>query len=198
MKLLGVHLGPPSERELAGLLRQAEQSDPTYDYVGSLLASGPGGEVRATERRVRAELGSGQDTFERASEALRQWRPQRGFGAQIHPADAPIEEGVTVLVVLQIGPVAVVAPCRVVAVVDEPNRFGFAYGTLPGHAESGEESFLIERSESGTVTTTIRVDARPATLPARLASPAVSMIQRRALRRYLQAIQGHTASPSRG
>ena len=34
-------------------------------------------------------------------------------------------------------------PCRVVYVVDEPDRRGFAYGTLPGHPESGEELFLV-------------------------------------------------------
>ena len=37
--------------------------------------------------------------------------------------------------------------CRIVYVVDESgpiSRFGFAYGTLPGHVESGEERFLIE------------------------------------------------------
>jgi phosphatidylserine/phosphatidylglycerophosphate/cardiolipin synthase-like enzyme len=36
--------------------------------------------------------------------------------------------------------------CRVVYVIDEPDgpiaRFGFAYGTLPGHAVAGEELFL--------------------------------------------------------
>ena len=37
--------------------------------------------------------------------------------------------------------------CRIIYVVDESgpiNTFGFAYGTLPGHVESGEERFLIE------------------------------------------------------
>jgi len=37
--------------------------------------------------------------------------------------------------------------CRIVYVVDEVEpiqRFGFAYGTLPDHAASGEERFLIE------------------------------------------------------
>ena len=37
---------------------------------------------------------------------------------------------------------------RIVYTVDEVSasgaRFGFAYGTLPGHVESGEERFLIE------------------------------------------------------
>ena len=36
-----------------------------------------------------------------------------------------------------IGPLTAVAVCRIVAVVDEPDRYGFAYGTLPGHTERG-------------------------------------------------------------
>ena len=40
---------------------------------------------------------------------------------------------------------------RVVFVIDEPGRFGFAYGTLPRHVESGEERFLVERDAAGEV-----------------------------------------------
>jgi uncharacterized protein (UPF0548 family) len=41
--------------------------------------------------------------------------------------------------------------CRVVYVIDEPERFGFAYGTLPNHIERGEERFLIERQSDDSV-----------------------------------------------
>ena len=37
--------------------------------------------------------------------------------------------------------------CRILYVIDESGpitKFGFAYGTLPDHAASGEERFLIE------------------------------------------------------
>ncbi|HEV8560641.1 MAG TPA: DUF1990 family protein [Actinophytocola sp.] len=44
------------------------------------------------------------------------------------------------------------APGRVVHVVEEEHRRGFAYGTLPGHPECGEEAFLLERHADGTVT----------------------------------------------
>jgi uncharacterized protein (UPF0548 family) len=37
---------------------------------------------------------------------------------------------------------------RVVAVADEPDRCGFAYGTLPGHAVCGEEAFVVARDEA--------------------------------------------------
>ncbi|GAA4732513.1 hypothetical protein GCM10023350_14890 [Nocardioides endophyticus] len=48
-----------------------------------------------------------------------------------------------------LGPLALRIPCRVVYVVDEPERAGFAYGTLPGHPETGEELFLLSRLGDG-------------------------------------------------
>ena len=55
-------------------------------------------------------------------------------------------------------------PCRVVDVVDEPDRRGFAYGTLPGHPETGEERFMAQRDpQTGEVTATICAFSNPAT-----------------------------------
>jgi uncharacterized protein (UPF0548 family) len=77
------------------------------------------------------------------------------------------------------GPVQITAPRQVVYVVQEPARRGFAYGTLPGHLESGEEAFVIERHDDDTVTFTITAFSRPATLLARAAGPAGRIIQHR-------------------
>lgn len=49
----------------------------------------------------------------------------------------------------------------VVFVIDEPDRVGFAIGTMDG-PESGEESFLLEHREDDTVWLTIRSIFRPA------------------------------------
>ena len=35
--------------------------------------------------------------------------------------------------------------------VEEANRFGFAYGTLSVHPEQGEESFVVSRDADGSV-----------------------------------------------
>ena len=45
---------------------------------------------------------------------------------------------------------------RVVDVVDEPDRRGFAYGTRMGHPVSGEEAFIVHRSLDGRVWLTLR------------------------------------------
>lgn len=73
--------------------------------------------------------------------------------------------------------------CRVVSVVDEAgplSKFGFAYGTLPGHVESGEERFLIEwdRSDDG-VWYDIVAFSRPNPFSARLGYPVVRRLQKR-------------------
>jgi uncharacterized protein (UPF0548 family) len=81
-----------------------------------------------------------------------------------------------------------VLPCRVVSVDDEPERYGFAYGTLPGHPEQGEASFRIERGETGDVFFRIVSLSRTVDPLARLASPVTRLIQRRVTRRYPDAI----------
>jgi uncharacterized protein (UPF0548 family) len=72
---------------------------------------------------------------------------------------------------------------RVVYVVDEPGpirRFGFAYGTLPDHAETGEERFLVEWDQaSGQVWCDILAFSRPRLLLTRLGYPYVRRVQKR-------------------
>ena len=65
---------------------------------------------------------------------------------------------------------------------------GFAYGTLPGHPERGEEAFLIEQHHDGTVSFTITAFSRPATPLAKAAGPAGRAIQRHLTGRYLRAL----------
>lgn len=171
-----------------------------YDHVGSTLD--PDRERGAAERQGRhvgrqeLVVGRGDVDFDRAADGLRQWACHRGIGAKVVPQGAPIEEGETVLVVLPAGPFSIVVPNRIVAVVDEADRFGFAYGTLPGHQERGEESFVVERRPDGSVVGVIVVDARTATLAARIADPAVRRFQGVAITRYLRGLRDHVASPA--
>ncbi len=74
-----------------------------------------------------------------------------------------------------------------VAVVDEPDRRGFSYGTLPGHPECGEEEFLLERAADGSLRLTVTASSRPATVLARAGGPVTGLVQRVMTRRYLRA-----------
>lgn len=192
MNLFGVRLGALSERERDGLLAEARAAAPTYDHVGSTLD--PARWAAPGVRTRHLHVGRGDRTFQAARRALRTWVPQAGIGAVVEPVGQPVETGATVLVVLRRGPLHVIAPDRIVAVVDEARRFGFAYGTLPGHPERGEESFLVEHLDDSTVRATIRVQAGPGTRPARAVAPVVRRLQHAAVDAYLRAIADHVAS----
>lgn len=154
-------------------------ADVTYDHVGSTL-SGPPAATRV--------LGTGPAAFNEAVGRLRRWGAHRAIGARVFPADAPIEEGTTAVVVLSLGPAHVIAPTRIVAVVDEADAFGFAYGTLPGHPERGEESFVIRCGPDDVVRAGIAVDATGASPFTRAAQPLVKALQRIAILGYLRGL----------
>jgi uncharacterized protein (UPF0548 family) len=80
------------------------------------------------------------------------------------------------------------APVRVVYVVDEPDRKGFGYGTLKGHPEDGEEAWLVERMEDGSVWLRIRAFSRPSTTWWWLVYPVLRMAQEFYTRRYERAL----------
>lgn len=189
MNVGGVRFGALTDNARDRAIAAARAAAPTYDHLESTLDpqrwAGPGVRVE------HLDVGSGGAAFDAARDALRTWVPQRGIGALVVPARVPVALGATVVVVLRRGPVHVIAPNRVVAVIDEPGRFAFAYGSLPGHPERGEESFMAEQLDDGNVRVTIRVQAVPATLSARAVAPAVRWLQAAALRGYLRAIALH-------
>jgi uncharacterized protein (UPF0548 family) len=81
-------------------------------------------------------------------------------------------------------------PARVVYVIDEPARRGFAYGTLPGHPERGEEAFVVEREPDGSVWLVIRAFSRPASALMWIASPVARLLQAFYTARYERALAG--------
>ncbi|ANF33266.1 hypothetical protein A0130_02970 [Leifsonia xyli] len=103
-----------------------------------------------------------------------------------------VRNGMTAVLKIPFGPFKVSAPIRVVYVIDEPHRRGFAYGTLHGHPESGEELFLVERHDDGTVWFVLRALSRPSNAFYRLGFPVLSFMQRHYTAKYLRAL--HPAS----
>lgn len=96
--------------------------------------------------------------------------------------------GDTVVLAIPFGPFRVSAPARVVYIVDEPRRRGFAYGTLPGHPEDGEEAFLVEHRDDDSVWITIRAFSRPSSRFWLAVSPVLRLTQAFYTRRYLRAL----------
>ncbi|MFF9410127.1 DUF1990 family protein [Streptomyces anandii] len=154
-------------------------ADFTYEEVGATREQGhcpPG----FHSLHVRTRIGEGEEVFRRACEAVLTWEMHRAVGVGVDtPADRAAP-GVDVTVSLA---AVVKAPCRVVWTVEEPRRAGWAYGTLPGHPETGEESFLVERTGDGTVWLTVTAFSRPAKWYARAGGPATRGLQHAYARR---------------
>ena len=154
----------------------------TYTEIGATAGVMPAGYRHLQKSAV---IGRGRQRFEEAAAEGMRWGMLRGAGLQVEATAPTAAVGAEVLV--HLGPVT--APCRVVYVVDEPDRRGFAYGTLPGHAECGEELFLV-RYDPATedVYAEVAAFSRHATWWSRLGSPVTSLIQRVITDRYLRAL----------
>lgn len=127
--------------------------------------------------RYRSTIGSGRRAFTAAGAAVIEWRMHAGM--HVRPrAEAPrAAPGVGLTLTLGVRPFSVVAPCRVVWATSDDRSIGFAYGTLAGHPERGEESFLVELADDDTVCFTITAFSRPAVWYSRAAGPLVPMLQ---------------------
>jgi uncharacterized protein (UPF0548 family) len=166
--------------------------------------------------QARARLGSGDDRFEAAAESVLTWGIQRGSGMKVENIELPVssETDYAGLVydshgqpiaprevdeghvytedgtphVAHVFGIRFVAPVRVVSVTTDAHRVGFAYGTLPGHPEIGEESFMVEQHDDGSVWVVIRSFSKPSTWFYRIGTPFVRWQQRKATKQYLRAL----------
>ncbi|MCP2280262.1 Uncharacterized protein, UPF0548 family [Nocardia amikacinitolerans] len=158
----------------------------TYREIGATRGDLPEGYHRF---RLRRRLGTGRELFERAGAEILAYRMQKGVGIFGHASTPTAEPGTALTVRLGIGPIALVAPCRVVYVLDDENRRGFAYGTLPGHPEIGEELFAVEYDPTDdSVHGLITAFSRPASWYTRLGGPAARLMQRVMAGRYLATL----------
>lgn len=169
------HFSRPSAARVAQFLDEQRALPVTYDAVGA--ANGGAAPAGFVLDHNRQELGRGEAAFARACGDLRRWRMFPAWTA-IEPL-APIAAGEVIAVHVRAVGLWWLNAARIVYVIDEPRRFGFAYGTLPGHAERGEERFLVERLDDDRVWYDVRAISRPRYWAARLAYPITRALQRR-------------------
>lgn len=153
-------------------------TDLTYSEVGA-SAREP---LPAGYHHVRASRSLGAVDFDAAAGAVMTWQLQERSG--VRRVSGP--DRVTVGADVRFRFFGQKVPCRVVDVVDEPDRRGFAYGTLPGHPETGEERFVVERDP---VTVTVTAFSNHALWRTKLAGPLGRLLQRTMTQRYLKALQ---------
>lgn len=171
----------------------------TSDLGGATL---PDAEKESGSARFRGYehsvcLGTGPSRWALASTEVLRWGIKTRSGFTVEASDESSgagDAGVQAVaghrywLTAHLGPLRIHEPVQVVAVVDEPDRKGFAYATLSGHPVSGEEAFVVERRPDGTVWLTIRSRTRPAAGPWRFAYPFALLAQRPYRRRYFRAL----------
>lgn len=167
----------------------------TYEDVGATRTTPP----RSYRRFITTRRLAPTADFDRSRASLLTWQVQQRSGLRLAVSVLEIAEGATAVMWLGAGPLSVRIPNRVVYVVDETDRVEFAYGTLPGHPESGEEAFKLHRRPDGRIDFTITAFSRPATLLSKAGGPMTTAVQRMMTRRYLRALDdppGGTVDPT--
>lgn len=157
----------------------------SYAEIGATAGDLPPGYRHVREERW---LGSGAGCFDRAVERLMTWEMHRRAGLSVRDAAPRVTTGGTAVISFRIGPVRLDAPVGVVEVVDDRRVRGFAYGTLPGHPECGEERFLVHHDRDDGVRATIGAFSRPARWYTILGAPVARRLQDRTTARYLDAL----------
>ncbi|MDT0277743.1 DUF1990 family protein [Blastococcus goldschmidtiae] len=176
--------------------RPLTYSSPGAPAPGEETWAPPAG-FRAHERTV--PVGSGDARWEKLREAVLGWGVKVRSGFDVEPVDGAglrVAEGRTFLLHARLGPLTVREPVRVVAVVEQDRRCGFAYGTLTGHPVSGEEAFVLTRDGSGAIALTLRSLTRAGHGPWRPVFPALLVAQRLYRRRYERALLRPPGDPS--
>jgi uncharacterized protein (UPF0548 family) len=183
-------LSKPSEARIQQFIadqRELEVVDPSASLDSTEAPRG------YTADHNRVEIGRGELAFARAAEALARWEMFKLGWLELLPAAAPIEKGTTVAVVVRHFGFWSLNACKIVQVIDENEtlrKYGFVYGTLPDHAERGQERFTVEwNRESDGVFYDILAWSRPNKLIAKLGYPISRALQKRFARDSMRAMR---------
>ena len=172
--MLSLH--KPSELQVRAFITAQQQSNFSYTPLQITRNSVVSG---YTMDHNRVQLGSGARCFDAAASAIRQWKMFDLGWVRLFFNTTRIEKGATVAVVVQHLGVWSMNACRIVYVIEEQQRYGFAYGTLAEHAERGEERFMVEwNRHDDTVWYDLLALSKPGPM-ARLGYPYTRRLQKR-------------------
>jgi uncharacterized protein (UPF0548 family) len=170
----------PPDAQLERFLAVARESHYTYSEVGATSGLVP---PLYTTDHNRVLLGKGETVFHRAALGIRDWKMFDLGWVRVYPASTPIRTGENVAIIARWFNLYFVNACRIVDTDHEHvpiPRYGFTYGTLEDHAESGEERFTVEwHRETDEVWYDLLAFSRPNQFLARVGYPFARRLQKR-------------------
>lgn len=178
----------PSESDIAAFVSAQSHLPFSYAEVGATRVNAPPAGYKVDHNRV--QIGNGVDAHQRGIDALKQWRQFDLGWVSLASRGKRIEEGAVVAVKAWAFGMWSVNACRIVYVIEEAERFGFAYGTLPDHIERGEERFLIEWNRNDdSVWYDILAFSQPRHPLVKLGAPVARVMQKRFARDSLRVMR---------
>lgn len=196
-----IYFSYPNQVTLDQFLSNMQQTPFSYEEIGSTRIDKHSGITKAQTPKINetlkgytidynhAYIGEGEKVWEQAILALKHWKHFPPSFTKIYCTATSIKKGTIVAVMIKILGVWWRNSAKIVYVIDEPNRFGFAYGTLLEHAEQGEEAFWIEKDFDGKISYHLRAFSKPKFWAARLAYPLTRHYQRKFAMESLQTMK---------
>lgn len=166
----------PSLTQLRQFLEQQGNANFSYKEIGASKATFPKG---YNHDRIEVLLGEGPEVWLAGKSAIESWAMFPKGWTRLFPEKVPIQPGEVVVVVFRMLGLWWLNSCRIVYVIDEPNRFGFAYGTLDQHVEKGEEIFEVYREKDGKVWYRLSAFSKPSRWYVWLGYPLARLAQAR-------------------
>jgi uncharacterized protein (UPF0548 family) len=177
---MSMSLRKPSVESLRRFLTTQATRPFTYAAIGATATVPPEGYV---VDHTRVKLGEGEEVFKAAKNALRGWEQFRLGWVEAWPPTTPIQPDQMIAVLGKAIGLWWLNAARIIYVVDESgpvSKFGFAYGTVPGHIQSGEERFLIEWDRNlNSVWYDVLAFSKPKQFVARIGHSVVRVKQKR-------------------
>jgi uncharacterized protein (UPF0548 family) len=169
----------PTSRVIDRFIRESQDLPLSYGPVGIVRTRTSGRHLD----ELAVGVGHGQADFERARAALLEWKQFDIGWVEAFPRHAPVAVGTIVAVLIRHLGFWSLNGCRLLYSVGSPSdvaRFGFAYGTLTNHAESGKELFeVFVDPQTEDVVYRIRATSWPQATLARFGQPIVRALQER-------------------
>jgi uncharacterized protein (UPF0548 family) len=184
----------PSAATIDRFLDQSRESPLSYAPIG-IVKEPPIG--RRLDEQV-IPIGHGAADLARARNALMAWKQFKIGWVEVFPEQPSIEIGTVVAVLIRHLGFWSLNGARVLYHVGDAHGggFGFGYGTLTNHAESGEEIFeVFLDARSGDVMYRIRAVSWPQSVLALVGQPMVRILQERFRRDSAAAMKRAAASP---